>query len=90
MVQLVCCAIASTTDGVNPARLHGWRTAYECERSGDELHDGEQARRELGLDGTSSGDGVTLCTRSSLRRGAQQREEASDGTALYEQEAGRM
>ena len=24
-----------------PAGLHGWRTAYECGQSGDELHDGE-------------------------------------------------
>jgi hypothetical protein len=32
------------------ARLHILRTAYECGRSGDKLHDGEQARREQGLD----------------------------------------
>jgi hypothetical protein len=48
------------------------------------------ARTSSGAVGTSSGDAVTLCTRSSLRRGAQQCEEASDGTTLYEQEAGRM
>jgi hypothetical protein len=42
MVQLVRCAVASTTDGVilamcsdggvwTPARLHGWRTAYDIQ-----------------------------------------------------------
>ena len=52
MVQLVCYVVASTVDGVisamrldggarTPARLHGWRTAYGCGRSGDELHNGE-------------------------------------------------
>jgi hypothetical protein len=59
MVQLVCCVVASTADGVipamrldggarTPARLHGWRTAYGCGRSGDELHDGEMCTARAG------------------------------------------
>jgi hypothetical protein len=48
MVQLVCCVVASTVDGVipamrldggarTPARIHGWRTMYGCGRSGDDV-----------------------------------------------------
>ena len=31
-----------------PARLHEWRTAYGCGRSGDELHDGELGKARAG------------------------------------------
>jgi hypothetical protein len=56
-----CCTVASTTDDVTSVRLHGWRTAYKCGRSGDELHDGEEAQREQGtmrVRGVVAGVGV--------------------------------
>jgi hypothetical protein len=58
MVQLVCCTVASTADGITPAmRLHEWRMIDEWRGHGHgdaarmSFTVASWARREQGLDG---------------------------------------